>query len=209
MTGTHLIPAMATTTGGAAPAGGALHEDHQPGAGCTCSGIAFSRMPDIGHDQFLPCFLHTHRSMTPSPHSLMTTTGREVRDQREADRQVRRGPGRQGPSRCLLVRSNGGKWHAGLIDNRMARVGGPSPARNNSIHGHSHALNNTYQPLPCQVSPTDIEEGMRVGVDRTKYSIQIPLPPKIDPTVSLMTVEDKPDVTYDEARFHRSISVCD
>merc|ERR1712241_97768 len=44
----------------------------------------------------------------------------------------------------------------------------------------------------------DIEEGMRVGVDRTKYSIQIPLPPKIDPTVSLMTVEDKPDVTYDD-----------
>ena len=24
---------------------------------------------------------------------------------------------------------------------------------------------------------------MRVGVDRTKYSVQIPLPPKIDPTV--------------------------
>ena len=35
----------------------------------------------------------------------------------------------------------------------------------------------------CQVSPTDVEEGMRVGVDRTKYSVQIPLPPKIDPTV--------------------------
>ncbi|EWM22882.1 26s protease regulatory subunit 7 [Nannochloropsis gaditana] len=52
--------------------------------------------------------------------------------------------------------------------------------------------------LGDKVSPTDIEEGMRVGVDRTKYSIQIPLPPKIDPTVSLMTVEDKPDVTYDE-----------
>merc|ERR1712159_219488 len=27
---------------------------------------------------------------------------------------------------------------------------------------------------------------------------QIPLPPKIDPSVSLMTVEDKPDVTYDD-----------
>jgi len=52
--------------------------------------------------------------------------------------------------------------------------------------------------LGDKVSPPDIEEGMRVGVDRTKYSIQIPLPPKIDPTVSLMTVEDKPDVTYDE-----------
>jgi 26S proteasome regulatory subunit T1 len=49
-----------------------------------------------------------------------------------------------------------------------------------------------------KVAPTDVEEGMRVGVDRTKYAIQIPLPPKIDPTVSLMTVEDKPDVTYDE-----------
>lgn len=49
-----------------------------------------------------------------------------------------------------------------------------------------------------KVAPTDIEESMRVGVDRTKYAIQIPLPPRIDPTVSLMTVEDKPDVTYDE-----------
>ncbi|CAM9469328.1 unnamed protein product [Ectocarpus sp. 4 AP-2014] len=49
-----------------------------------------------------------------------------------------------------------------------------------------------------KVSPTDVEEGMRVGVDRTKYSVQIPLPPKIDPTVSLMTVEDKPDVTYED-----------
>jgi len=52
--------------------------------------------------------------------------------------------------------------------------------------------------LGDKVAPTDIEEGMRVGVDRNKYSIQIPLPPRIDPTVSLMTVEDKPDVTYDD-----------
>merc|ERR1740127_445836 len=52
--------------------------------------------------------------------------------------------------------------------------------------------------LGDKVAPTDVEEGMRVGVDRTKFAIQIPLPPKIDPTVSLMTVEDKPDVTYDE-----------
>lgn len=49
-----------------------------------------------------------------------------------------------------------------------------------------------------KVSPTDIDEGMRVGVDRVKYSIKLPLPPKIDPTVSLMEVEDKPDVTYDD-----------
>ena len=49
-----------------------------------------------------------------------------------------------------------------------------------------------------KVSPTDIDEDMRVGVDRVKYAIQIPLPPKIDPTVSLMEVEEKPDVTYDD-----------
>jgi SpoVK/Ycf46/Vps4 family AAA+-type ATPase len=48
------------------------------------------------------------------------------------------------------------------------------------------------------VSPTDIEEGMRVGVDRQKYSIQLPLPPKIDPSVTMMQVEDKPDVTYSD-----------
>lgn len=49
-----------------------------------------------------------------------------------------------------------------------------------------------------KVAPTDVEEGMRVGVDRTKYSIQIPLPPRIDPSVTMMTVEEKPDVTYED-----------
>jgi 26S proteasome regulatory subunit T1 len=49
-----------------------------------------------------------------------------------------------------------------------------------------------------RVAPTDIEEAMRVGVDRMKYAIQVPLPPKIDPSVTMMTVEDKPDVTYDD-----------
>lgn len=35
-------------------------------------------------------------------------------------------------------------------------------------------------------------------VDRTKYQIQIPLPPKIDASVTMMTVEEKPDVTYSD-----------
>lgn len=53
--------------------------------------------------------------------------------------------------------------------------------------------------LGDKVAPTDIEEGMRVGVDRSaKYQIHIPLPPKIDPSVTMMTVEEKPDVTYNE-----------
>ncbi len=42
--------------------------------------------------------------------------------------------------------------------------------------------------LGDKVAPTDVEEGMRVGVDRNKYQIQIPLPPKIDPTVTMMQV---------------------
>merc|ERR1719264_364579 len=52
-----------------------------------------------------------------------------------------------------------------------------------------------------KVSATDIEEGMRVGVDTShggKYRIQIPLPPKIDPSVTMMQVEEKPDVTYND-----------
>ncbi|GFZ08170.1 regulatory particle triple-A 1A [Actinidia rufa] len=53
--------------------------------------------------------------------------------------------------------------------------------------------------LGDKISPTDIKEGMRVGVDRNKYQIQIPLPPKIDPSVTMMTVEEKPDVTYNDA----------
>eukprot|EP00042_Codosiga_hollandica_P043041 m.403418 g.403418 ORF g.403418 m.403418 type:complete len:435 (+) comp56464_c0_seq2:69-1373(+) len=49
-----------------------------------------------------------------------------------------------------------------------------------------------------RVAPTDIEEGMRVGVERQKYQIMLPLPPRIDPTVTMMQVEDKPDVTYSD-----------
>lgn len=36
------------------------------------------------------------------------------------------------------------------------------------------------------------------SVDRTKYQIQIPLPPKIDASVTMMQVEEKPDVTYSD-----------
>lgn len=50
--------------------------------------------------------------------------------------------------------------------------------------------------LGDKAAPTDIEEGCRVGVDKQKYKIQIALPQKIDSSVSMMTVEEKPDVTY-------------
>ena len=58
------------------------------------------------------------------------------------------------------------------------------------------ACNRRPVQLGEKVAPTDIEEGMRVGVERQKYKIEIPLPPRIDPSVTMMTVEEKPDVTY-------------
>lgn len=90
-------------------------------------------------------------------------------------------------------------------DNHAA--GGAAAANNDNptaqLAGNKYVINvkqfaKFVVGLGEKVAPTDIEEGMRVGVDRAKYSIQIPLPPKIDPTVSLMTVEDKPDVTYED-----------
>lgn len=52
--------------------------------------------------------------------------------------------------------------------------------------------------LGDNIAPEYIEEGMRVGVlhDISKIQIEIPLPPRIDPSVSMMQVEEKPDVTY-------------
>ncbi|ORX37694.1 putative endopeptidase [Kockovaella imperatae] len=52
--------------------------------------------------------------------------------------------------------------------------------------------------LADTVSPTDIEEGMRVGVQPVNYKIMIPLPPKIDPSVTMMQVEERPPITYDD-----------
>ena len=52
--------------------------------------------------------------------------------------------------------------------------------------------------LGKRVSPTDVEEGMRVGLGKTRYSIEVPLPPPIDASVTMMTVEEKPDVTYND-----------
>ena len=55
--------------------------------------------------------------------------------------------------------------------------------------------------LADELAPTDVEEGMRVGTERHgeiggRLRIKLPLPPKIDASVTMMTVEEKPDVTY-------------
>jgi 26S proteasome regulatory subunit T1 len=51
--------------------------------------------------------------------------------------------------------------------------------------------------------PNSFKIGMRVGCEKKKYKITLPLPPKIDPSVSLMTVEEKPDVTYNDVGGYR------
>lgn len=48
------------------------------------------------------------------------------------------------------------------------------------------------------MAATDVDEGMRVGVHPNKFNIEIGLPPKIDPSVTMMQVEEKPDVTYQD-----------
>jgi 26S proteasome regulatory subunit T1 len=63
---------------------------------------------------------------------------------------------------------------------------------------HIRQIARYVMDLHKDLPPTDVEEGMRVGVEKKKYQVTLPLPPKIDPTVSLMTVEDRPDVTYDD-----------
>ena len=57
--------------------------------------------------------------------------------------------------------------------------------------------------LDKELAPTDVEEGMRVGCVKyntigSKIAIKLPHPPKIDPTVTMMTVEEKSDVTYND-----------
>ncbi len=47
--------------------------------------------------------------------------------------------------------------------------------------------------MPTSIASTGANSN---SVDRNKYEILLPLPPKIDPSVTMMTVEDKPDVTY-------------
>ncbi|KAJ7929363.1 P-loop containing nucleoside triphosphate hydrolase protein [Mycena leptocephala] len=51
--------------------------------------------------------------------------------------------------------------------------------------------------LGDRVASSDIEEGMRVGRPG-QIPNPIPLPPKIDASVTMMQVEEKPDVTYSD-----------
>lgn len=49
-----------------------------------------------------------------------------------------------------------------------------------------------------KLEASEIQKGIRVGVDRMKYNIVLPLPRKIDSSVTLMQIEEKPEVTYND-----------
>lgn len=49
-----------------------------------------------------------------------------------------------------------------------------------------------------KIDASKIKDGNRVGVDRVKYQVLQPLPRKIDASVTLMQVEERPDVTYND-----------
>ncbi|ELA42479.1 26S proteasome subunit P45 family protein [Vittaforma corneae ATCC 50505] len=49
-----------------------------------------------------------------------------------------------------------------------------------------------------KLESNEIQKGIRVGVDRMKYNIILPLPKKIDASVTLMQIEEKPEVSYND-----------
>lgn len=123
-----------------------------------------------------------------SPPSMWDLVGDKQMMSEEAPLQV---------ARCTKIIQGDAESSSGGSNNPMGGMNASNAAGNKYVINVKQ-IAKFVVGLGEKVAPTDIEEGMRVGVDRSKYSIQIPLPPKIDPTVSLMTVEDKPDVTYDD-----------
>jgi 26S proteasome regulatory subunit T1 len=73
----------------------------------------------------------------------------------------------------------------------------PDPERPRYIISIAHVAKFVVG-LGKNVAPQDISEGSRVGVDRRRYAIQLALHPRIDPIVTTMQVEEKPNVTYDD-----------
>ena len=101
------------------------------------------------------------------------------------------------------------RWHRLTL--RRACAWGAHPLAVLPLHLLVHALRPAQRRLQASApgrlhagaaSPRTrccaVHSAAACRVDRTKYQIQIPLPPKIDPSVTMMTVEEKPDVTYSD-----------
>lgn len=73
---------------------------------------------------------------------------------------------------------------------RLTQIINPGTTEAKYIVSFKH-LGKYVVGLDKELAPTDVEEGMRVGCEDphhigTKISIKLPLPPRIDPTVTMM-----------------------
>jgi 26S proteasome regulatory subunit T1 len=94
------------------------------------------------------------------------------------------------------------KQKSKLLVGRLTQIINPNTPEAKYIVSFKH-YGKYVVGLDKDLAPTDVEEGMRVGCQDpneigSKISIMLPLPPRIDPSVTMMTVEEKPDVTYND-----------
>jgi 26S proteasome regulatory subunit T1 len=73
---------------------------------------------------------------------------------------------------------------------RLTQIINPGTAEAKYIVSFKH-FGKYVVGLDKDLAPTDVEEGMRVGCEDphsigTKISVKLPLPPRIDPTVTMM-----------------------
>lgn len=73
---------------------------------------------------------------------------------------------------------------------RLTQIINPGTTEAKYIVSFKH-LGKYVVGLDKELAPTDVEEGMRVGCEDphgigSKISIKLPLPPRIDPTVTMM-----------------------
>ena len=101
------------------------------------------------------------------------------------------------PSNWVIEQDKQSLGEDSLFVGRLTKILDPNTDHSKYII-HIRQMAKYVVDIDQNLSPTDVEEGMRVGVEKKKYKIALPLPPKIDPTVSLMTVEERPDVTYND-----------
>ena len=101
------------------------------------------------------------------------------------------------PSNWVIEQDRQALGEDSLMVGRITKIMDPNTDHTRYII-HIRQMAKYVVDIHENLSPTDVEEGMRVGIEKKKYKISLPLPPKIDPSVSLMTVEERPDVTYNE-----------
>jgi 26S proteasome regulatory subunit T1 len=106
------------------------------------------------------------------------------------------------PSNWVIEQDRQALGEDSLMVGRITKIMDPNTDHSRYII-HIRQMAKYVVDIHENLSPTDVEEGMRVGIEKKKYKISLPLPPKIDPGVSLMTVEERPDVTYNEIGGYR------